>query len=175
MNLSFFTNGMGSFINASFVENLEINVEVNTKDNLFTLAGTGAVAVDVANTEMLLYNLNMEEANLRKLEDQAYSLERPLSMAQSSFYQESAVTVSGTNGTQASVTLNMNCPNIMTKSIIYIDKFKKSNGDVETGMIGEFVKIDKIVWSMAGREVYEYSSSDEYRFENALFLMELMG
>ena len=35
MNLSFFTNGMGSFINASFVENLEINVEVNTKDNLF--------------------------------------------------------------------------------------------------------------------------------------------
>ena len=81
INLSFFTNGMGSFINASFVENLEINVEVNTKDNLFTLAGTGAVAVDVANTEMLLYYLNMEEANLRKLEDQAYSLERPLSMA----------------------------------------------------------------------------------------------
>ena len=37
INLSFFTNGMGSFINASFVENLEINVEVNTKDNVFTL------------------------------------------------------------------------------------------------------------------------------------------
>ena len=106
---------MGSFINTSFVENLEINVEVNIKDNLFTLTGTGTVAIDVANTEILLYYFNMEEANLRKLEDQAYSLERPLSMAQSSFYQESAVTVSGTNNTQTSLTLNMNCPNIMKK------------------------------------------------------------
>ena len=51
----------------------------------------------------------------------------------------------------------------MTKSIIYIDKYKKANDSVETGMIGEFVKIDKIVWSRAGREVYDYSSSDEYR------------
>ena len=63
----------------------------------------------------------------------------------------------------------------MTKSIIYIDKYKKSNGDIETGMIGEFVKIDKIVWSMAGREVYEYSSSDEYRLENALFFNGAYG
>ena len=41
MNLSVFTNGMRSFINVSFVENLEINVEVSTK-NSFSTSGTGA-------------------------------------------------------------------------------------------------------------------------------------
>lgn len=169
VNLSFFTQGMGNFLNAAFVESLDLQCELDTKANLFTLGGTGTVTFDAASASCLVYYLNMEENNVRRLEDLNYSIEKPLSMMCKSSYQEAAVTFAGTANTQTSVDVTFNCPNVITKTIFAIDKYKANNGNAVTGAIGDFQAIDKVEYYMSGRKVYEYTNPDEFRLENALF------
>jgi len=163
VNLSCFTQGLGNCFDTSFVETLEINAQMRVKADLFDISGTGAVAFDASNSELMVFFLSMEEANLRKYQDRQYSVEAPLTVASHSNYQESAVSFSGTSGSQTTQIITFNCPNVCTKTMLYVQQVS------DDGEAGNFHAIDKIEYYMSGRLVYEYASKEEVRLENAMF------
>ena len=165
INFSHFTSGIGMAFDTSFVESLEINAQLRAKDKLFDIGANAAATVTLtqADCELMVYFLSMEEANLRKYQDLQYSVERPLTVAACSNYRESAVQFDGTNGTESTVTINFNCPNVCKKTILYI------TNEEDDGQAGNFEAITSIEYYMSGRLQYEYAAADETKLENAMF------
>jgi hypothetical protein len=81
----------------------------------------------------------------------------------SSVYKENSVTtasVAAENSTD--VTLNFNCPNVITKTIIAVH----TDG---TGKKGDYQSVDKIQYFMSGRLVHESTGVECQKLENSLF------
>lgn len=165
LNFSVFNN-MSSFIDTSFVEQLEINVSLNNSTDVFQ-AGT-SITLDTANSAMIFYYLNMSEADTRSLQNSNYDVSRPLSVLTKSYYKESDVSQTTAEFKEFTVKMPINCPNLITRTILGL--YKKSGSTTSfNGQIGNFVPISKVKIYSSGRVIYEYKSTEEEILENALF------
>jgi hypothetical protein len=167
LHLSFVKNGLSMALDLQFVEQLECQVELAPKTDVF-VNSTGA-SLDVAGTELLCYYYNMSESDLRRYEDANFSVEKPLSIMAESVYAENVVRTGavGVANTQTYATVNFNCPNVVTKTVIALKQTSPS-GTPANGIAGQFAPIDKIEYYLSGRLVFS-STGDENHLENALF------
>ena len=163
------TTGMGNLIDLSFVEPITLQLEFCSSAE-FTAAGTAAAlgedddngTVDAA---LLVYYYSLDEASLRKYEDQQYDLVRPLSTLSYSTYEESIVQFTPSAPTlkiyavHAGVSVKFNVPNLVTCTRIAVYK---------NGRIGDFQQIVAAEFFMNGRSVYKYNGN-ESAIENAMF------
>jgi len=160
LNFSFCRNGLSMALDLSFVEQIECVVELADLADVATT--TTGLTLDASQCELMCYYYNLSESDLRKYEDAEFSIERPLSVMANSVYRENEVSVAGTSGTQTSVTLNFNCPNVVQKTAIAV--YRKG-----AGLRGDFAQVDKIEYFMSGRLVYESTGVEEQKLENSLF------
>ena len=162
LNFSFCRNGLSMALDLSFVEQIECEIELAPLVDVAEV--TTNVTLDAANCELLCYYYNLSEADLRRYEDAEFSLEKPLSVMGCSNYRENAVTIASASGSQETVTMTFNCPNVVTKTMIYCDD-TSSSGNV----VGNFQPIDKIEYFMSGRLVWSSSGEEMQKLENSLF------
>ena len=161
LNFSFVRNGLSMALDLSFVEQIECVVELDTAANVVTTSA-GTVTLDASNTELLCYYYNLSESDLRKYEDAEFSIERPLSVMAASAYKENVVSASLAENVVSTQTINFNCPNVITKSVIGIYQL----GD---GLKGDYQPIDKIEYFMSGRLVWSTTGIEEQKLHNSLF------
>ena len=67
LNFSFCRSGLSMSLDLSFCESIECVVELDELANVFS--NTSNLAVDAAQTELLVYYFNLQESDLRKYED----------------------------------------------------------------------------------------------------------
>ena len=165
LNFSVFNN-MSSYIDTSFVEQLEVNVSLNNSTDVFE--ATTTITLDTTNSALIFYYLNMSEADTRALQNSNYDVSRPLSVLTKSYYKESDVSVTTTEVKEFTIKMPINCPNLITRSILGLYK-KYSSGTTFDGQVGNFIPISKVKIYSSGRVIYEYKSTEEEVLENALF------
>lgn len=165
LNFSVFNN-MSSFIDTSFVEQLEVNVTLNASADVFE--ATTSITLDTASSAMIFYYLNMSESDTRALQNANYSVDRPLSVLTKSYYKESDVSVTASGTDEIFLKMSINCPNLITRTILGLYQ-KYSTGITLNGQIGNFIPINKVKIYSSGREIYSYKTPDEEVLENALF------
>jgi len=168
LNFSFCRNGLSMALDLSFVEKLECVVELGSK--LDAITGTQSEAtLDAADCELICYYYNLSESDLRKYEDAEFSIERPLSIMGCSTYRENTVQSASGSAEDRTVTINFNCPNVVTKTVIGVHKTSVDEND-KRARRGAFQAIKKVEFFMSGRLVYEYTdAANEFKLENALF------
>ena len=79
-----------------------------------------------------------------------------------SVYRENSVSKSIAQGTTDTITLNFNCPNVITKTTIGVYQ-------LGSGLKGSYSAVDKIEYFMSGRLVYSSTGVECQRLENSLF------
>lgn len=163
LNFSCLKSGLGSCLNTAFCENLSISIEAQAMTNVYAKAGTGAAKINTTNSQLMVWFYNLDESTLRSLENQQYSVSAPTNMCGVNYYRETAVTDTADHpatGTSPAI-VNLNCPNVMKRSIIYVTDSTKT--------AGEFVQIDKLEIYASGRLLYEYKANEEILLEDAMF------
>lgn len=162
LNFSFCRSGLSMSLDLSFCESIECVVELDEKANVFGATNLANLAVDAAQTELLVYYYNLQESDLRKYEDAEFSIERPLSMMAKSCYRENAVSKTIAQAKTETVTVNFNCPNVITKTAIGVY-------ELGSGLKGSYRPVDKIEYFMSGRLVWSSTGVEESQLENSLF------
>jgi len=173
LTFPFLKNGLGACLDLSFVEQITCSVSLANLADLFEDATTPDVRVEASDTSLICYFLNLQESDLRKLEDTQYSLEKPLSMMSSSIYKEAPVSKTFTaNGSgvyaQEEVTINFNVPNCATKTMIYVDR-RSVGSTADNGAVGTFYDVAEVAFTMSGREVWKSTGTECNKLENSLF------
>ena len=157
LNFSVFDNA-SSYLDTSFIEQLEVNVSLNDSASLLSAS---TAAISATNSAMIFYYLNMSESDLRSLQNAQYSLEKPLSILAKSYFRENPVKHTATATGDYMATVQMTCPNLMTRTFIGI------TSDA-IGEIGNFLSVKSVKIKSSGRELYNYAVNDNF-LENALF------
>lgn len=165
LNFSLFDN-MASYLDTSFIEQLEVSVSLNSADDVLQ-AGSSA-AFDTEKSGIIFYYLNMSESDLRSLQNSNFSLDRPLSILTKSYYKETDVKYTASATGTYDFTIQLNCPNLISRTIIGLISTSGS-GTASKGQMGNYIPISSVEISSSGRVIYEYSSRLEVILENALF------
>jgi hypothetical protein len=79
-----------------------------------------------------------------------------------SVYRENAVSKSIAEATTDTITINFNCPNVITKTAIAVY-------ELGSGLKGSYKAVDKIDYFMSGRLVWSSTGVEESQLENSLF------
>jgi hypothetical protein len=162
------------FLDLAFMEEVTVSVEFASTDELFsktTVWESGkSVKIDYDNSQLLAYYVALSDSDLRKYENANFSVDAPLSMLSRSSYSETTQSISGTDGTETSMTVNFNCPNLIEKTILTLRK----NSDTTNTKLGDFQTVNKIDYYIGGRIVYS-STGEEELLENALFFNSGLG
>lgn len=159
LNFSVFDNP-ASYLDTSFIEQLELNIELSPLASLFNQT---TITFNAPASKVHFYFLNMSESDLRSLQNAQYSVEKPLSLLTKSFFKDTSY-VSATNETAGLVmkSLTVSCPNLISRTIIGV---RLSTG----AKLGTYISISNVVIKSSGRVLYEYNDVNENGLENALF------
>tara|TARA_R110001592_G_scaffold79486_2_gene237539 strand:- start:98 stop:625 length:528 start_codon:yes stop_codon:yes gene_type:complete len=79
-----------------------------------------------------------------------------------SCYRENAVSKTIAEATTDTLTINFNCPNVITKTAIGVY-------ELGSGLKGSYKAVDKIEYFMSGRLVWSSTGVEESQLENSLF------
>lgn len=163
LNFSVFDN-MGSCIDTAFVEPIECNITLGTAAACFQ--GT-APTIDVARTELQCFYYNLSESDLRAVQNENLSQDKPLSLLCKSNYIETPVVQSADGST---LTVPITCPNLITRTFFTLTRQSvESAATADTGYVGNHQPINRIDIYASGRLLYSYASDREAFFENAAF------
>lgn len=104
-------NRLGMNLDLAFLEQIEVQVELATTAEV--LSTPGNAVINAADSELMCYYYNLSESDLRRYEDQEFSIEKPLSIISNSYYKESSVVITGAGAAKKTDTFNFNCPNVI--------------------------------------------------------------
>ena len=161
INFSLFNN-MGSCLDTTFIEPLECNITLGNAAQCFD--GT-APTLDVTKTELQCFYYNLSESDLRAVQNENLSQDKPLSLLAKSHYLETPVIQTAVGST---LTVPFTCPNLITRSMFTLVK-QTAAGSAAVGYAGNHQPISKIDIYASGRLLYSYGSDREAFFENAAF------
>ena len=175
LHFSFTKNGLSSALDLTFIEQVEVQVElaaVGTNALGLYSANVADAAFTPASCELLCYYLNANEATLRGYEDKEFSLQKPLSMMMQNVYKEAVYsTTSASDASSTSeeeFTISLNVPNVVSRTIITLYNSTDDN-------VGVFHAINNVEFKISGRSVYDATGDEIQKLENALFFGSSYG